>query len=76
MSTAVTYAKIKQRAVAGGDLTAADLEPVELPFCPRCGLIGKNPGGKAFATSCVGPFGNNHRRTRMRLAWFVPEEAE
>lgn len=46
---------------------------VELPVCPICGLIGRNPGPNSLASSCVGPQGNGHKRTHMQMVRFVAD---
>lgn len=53
-------------------LDAAMPEPVELPVCPKCGHVGKNPGGSYMTYACVGAEGERHRRTRMVRMMFQP----
>jgi len=40
---------------------------VELPVCPECGLVGKQPGGARTSYACTGPAGASHKRTSMKL---------
>lgn len=43
---------------------------VELPVCPRCGTVGRQPGKKGTGYQCIGPTGGSHKKTRMILRRF------
>lgn len=55
------------------------LKPIILPVCPECGAVGSQPGQKGrgarhqITFHCLGE-GNQHRKTKMELVRFVPEE--
>lgn len=55
----------KVEPLRGKDVPRAARE-VELPVCPACGTVGKQPrqgdGGRAW---CVGPRGETHKKTTM-----------
>ena len=55
----------KVERLSGKDVPEAARE-VELPVCPICGTVGKQPSqgtpGKFF---CVGPKGGTHKKTAM-----------
>jgi hypothetical protein len=38
---------------------------VELPVCPRCGRVGKQPGATRISFSCSGGVKTPHPRTAM-----------
>jgi len=48
---------------------------IQLPYCPRCGRVGKLPTtGYRGAMLCTGPAGAIHKRTRMEPKTFVEVE--
>lgn len=55
---------------------AVEPDEVWLPVCPRCGNIGKNPGGSQTTFACVGPAEQQHKRTRMIEVLFKPDSRE
>jgi hypothetical protein len=42
----------------------------ELPVCPRCGLIGKQPTNASTKNYCVGPTKERHEKVAMEARLF------
>jgi hypothetical protein len=60
----------KLKATFGGRLALEDVperaRTVELPVCPVCGNIGKQPGNYTIAYRCRGPEGEIHKVIQMK----------
>lgn len=54
----------------------ASAREVELPVCPECGQIGKQPGSPTTSYYCTGPVGDGHPRASMQEIRFLADPPE